>query len=135
MASPWRCWPPRWRVRSNMASWPEIRYGKFSSRRLRLSASNASHRKRACRTVLMNHLLTTMALIIGALSGGVSAQTTPYTRPASPRAKLNFDLNWKFIREDVARAEAPGFDDSAWSTISTPHSFNDVDSFRQIISH
>ena len=32
-------------------------------------------------------------------------------------------------------AEAPGFDDSAWTTVSTPHTFNDVDSFRQIISH
>jgi beta-galactosidase len=44
-------------------------------------------------------------------------------------------LNWKFIREDVAGAEAPGFNDSAWTTVSLPHSFNDVDSFRKIISH
>jgi hypothetical protein len=27
--------------------------------------------------------------------------------------QMNFDLNWKFIREDVPGAEAPGFDDSA----------------------
>jgi len=39
------------------------------------------------------------------------------------------------MRADVPGAEAAGFDDSAWSTISTPHTFNDVDSFRQIISH
>ena len=39
------------------------------------------------------------------------------------------------MRADVSGAEAAGFDDSAWSTISTPHTFNDVDSFRQIISH
>lgn len=44
-------------------------------------------------------------------------------------------MNWKFIRDDVAGAEAPGFDDSSWTTVSTPHTFNDVDSFRQIISH
>jgi len=44
-------------------------------------------------------------------------------------------LNWEFIRDDVAGAEAPGFDDSSWTTVSTPHTFNDVDSFRQIISH
>jgi len=48
---------------------------------------------------------------------------------------MNFNLNWKFIREDVPGAEAPGFDDSAWTTVSLPHSFNDVDSFRKIISH
>ncbi len=83
----------------------------------------------------MNRLLIAITPVIWALSGGASAQTAPYAPPVSPRAKLNFDLNWKFIRQDVAGAEAPGFDDSAWSTISTPHSFNDIDSFRQIISH
>jgi beta-galactosidase len=66
---------------------------------------------------------------------GAWAQTAPYAPPPSPRARLNFDLNWKFIRDDVPGAEAPAFDDSAWATVSTPHSFNDVDSFRQIISH
>src|ERR1022692_1254149 len=80
-------------------------------------------------------ILRAAALILCALSGGAWAQTAPYAPPLSPRAKLNFDLNWKFIREDVPGAEAPGFDDSSWTTISTPHSFNDVDSFRQIISH
>ena len=90
---------------------------------------------RACRTVFVNRLLVAIGLIMGVLSGGASAQTAPYAPPRSPRAKLNFDVNWKFIREDVPGAEAPSFDDSAWTTISTPHTFNDVDSFRQIISH
>jgi beta-galactosidase len=35
----------------------------------------------------------------------------------------------------VGGAEAPAFDDSSWTTVSTPHSFNDVDSFRKIIVH
>ena len=74
-------------------------------------------------------------LILWGLSGLASAQTAPYAPPQSPRAKMNFNLNWKFIREDVPGAEAPGFDDSAWTTVSLPHSFNDVDSFRKIISH
>ena len=64
-----------------------------------------------------------------------AAPTARYTPPISPRARLNFNLNWRFIREDVPGAEAPAFDDSQWTTISTPHSFNDVDSFRKIISH
>jgi beta-galactosidase len=79
--------------------------------------------------------LSAAALILGAISGGAPAQTAPYAAPLSPRAKLNFDLNWKFIREDVPGAEAPSFDDKAWTTVATPHTFNDVDSFRQIISH
>ena len=58
-----------------------------------------------------------------------------YTPPASPRSKINFNLNWRFFRDDAAGAEAPAFDDSKWATISTPHSFNDVDSFRRMIQH
>jgi beta-galactosidase len=65
----------------------------------------------------------------------VAPQATRFIPPNSPRARINFNLNWKFIREDVAGAEASDFNDSHWSTISTPHSFNDVDSFRKIISH
>jgi beta-galactosidase len=59
----------------------------------------------------------------------------PYTPPRSPRTTLNFNFDWRFIREDVPGAEATAFDDSQWSTVATPHSFNDVDSFRMIISH
>jgi beta-galactosidase len=58
-----------------------------------------------------------------------------YSVPASPRVTYNFNSNWKFMRQDVAGAEAVAFDDSTWQTVSTPHSFNDVDSFRTIISH
>jgi beta-galactosidase len=79
--------------------------------------------------------LAAIGLILWGLAGPASAQTAPYAPPQSPRAKMNFNLNWKFIREDVPGAEAPGFDDSAWTTVSLPHSFNDADSFRTIISH
>jgi beta-galactosidase len=58
-----------------------------------------------------------------------------YAPPKSPRTTLNFNYDWKFIREDVPGAEAPAFNDAAWADIATPHSFNDVDSFRKIISH
>ena len=99
-----------------------------------MNTPNASHRTRSCHTARASHGLGAMTLILCTLSGAW-AQTAPYAPPQSPRAKLNFDLNWKFIRDDVPGAEAPGFDDSAWTNISTPHTFNDVDSFRQIISH
>jgi beta-galactosidase len=35
----------------------------------------------------------------------------------------------------VPGAQDVAFDDSQWETVSTPHSFNDVDSFRMIIDH
>ncbi|HWB86658.1 MAG TPA: DUF4982 domain-containing protein [Bryobacteraceae bacterium] len=68
-------------------------------------------------------------------AAGAALAANRYTPPPSPRTKLNFNLDWKFIREDVPGAEASAFDDSHWTTISTPHTFNDVDSFREIISH
>jgi beta-galactosidase len=63
------------------------------------------------------------------------ATGAPYTAPRSPRATFNFNYDWKFIREDIGGGEAPGFDDSKWVSVATPHSFNDVDSFRMLINH
>ena len=45
----------------------------------------------------------------------------PFAPPPSPRVTYNFNPDWRFFREDVAGAEAMGFDDSAWQTVSTPH--------------
>ena len=58
-----------------------------------------------------------------------------FTPPASPRAKFNFNPGWKFIREDVTNAEQVAFDDAKWTTVSAPHTYNDTDSYTQIISH
>src|ERR1035437_9509452 len=60
--------------------------------------------------LLRNPGIYAAAVMLCALSGGASAQTAPYAPPLSPRAKLNFDLNWKFVRDDVPGAEAPSFD-------------------------
>jgi beta-galactosidase len=57
-----------------------------------------------------------------------------FTPPASPRVTFNFNPGWKFIKEAVADAEKPDLDDSKWATVSTPHTYNDVDSFDQIIT-
>src|SRR6185436_18366761 len=48
---------------------------------------------------------------------------------AAERLTLNFNPDWRFIKADVAGAETRAFDDTAWSVISTPHTFNDVDTF------
>jgi beta-galactosidase len=63
------------------------------------------------------------------------AEGAPFAPPKSPRTTLNFNYDWKFIREDVSGAEAPAFDDAKWTPVATPHSFNDIDSFRMIIAH
>ncbi|WP_282122046.1 glycoside hydrolase family 2 protein [Algibacter mikhailovii] len=51
--------------------------------------------------------------------------------PASQdtRTKYNFNVDWKFIKENPENAHELGFDDTSWSTVSCPHTFNDVDTF------
>ena len=72
-----------------------------------------------------------LPIIFGPDYPAFAEQTESSAALHSPRATLNFNLDWRFIREDVSGAEAPAFDDSKWNTVSTPHSFNDVDSFRR----
>jgi beta-galactosidase len=45
------------------------------------------------------------------------------------------DPGWQFIKKDVSGAEATAFDDSTWDPVSTPHTYNDVDSFRVYNDH
>jgi len=49
--------------------------------------------------------------------------------------QYSMDPGWKFIRKDVAGAQVIDFADSSWSTVSTPHTYNDVDSYTKLISH
>src|SRR5580700_6815762 len=67
--------------------------------------------------------------LIGAAPFGIpklAGQTAPEARA---RIELNFDPDWKFIKADPSGAAAPEFDDAAWSTVSAPHTYNDVDTF------
>jgi beta-galactosidase len=80
-------------------------------------------------------LLRLIAILFLILPATFAAADAPFVPPASPRQTFSFDPGWKFIRQDVPGAQAADFDDSEWSTVSTPHTFNDVDSFRVIISH
>ena len=70
-----------------------------------------------------------------AIFASAPSQGAPYVPPKSPRTTFNFNYDWRFLREDAPGAEVPDFDDSKWAIVATPHSFNDVDSFRTIISH
>lgn len=48
---------------------------------------------------------------------------------AAGRETINFNPDWKFLKDDPAGAGASAFDDSAWATVSAPHTYNDVDTF------
>ena len=82
-----------------------------------------------------NAVLPLVAFPVLVFGNSLWAAESRFTPPASPRATYNFNAGWKFIRQDVPGAQQVAFDDSQWETVSTPHSFNDVDSFRMIIDH
>ena len=48
---------------------------------------------------------------------------------AGERQILNFNPDWKFIKADPAGAQQPGFDDRQWTSVSAPHTYNDIDTF------
>lgn len=55
------------------------------------------------------------------------------TMAATAQTRTNIKLNrgWKFIREAVAGAEQPGFDDSKWRTVNLPHDAQVEGTFQQ----
>jgi beta-galactosidase len=49
-------------------------------------------------------------------------------RPAkSHRHDINLDSGWKFIRQDVAGAQDPSYDDASWTKLNLPHTWNNFD--------
>src|SRR6202000_2886750 len=64
-------------------------------------------------------------LIIGQ---GIASVAAPlYVPPATHRADVSLDEGWRFIREDVAGATEPGFDDAKWESVNLPHTWNNLD--------
>ncbi len=52
-----------------------------------------------------------------------------YTPPANNRVRFNMDYDWKFIKQDVSGAQNVSFNDSTWSDVSLPHTYNDIDHY------
>lgn len=55
------------------------------------------------------------------------ARSETYAPPTSHRTDTIINSQWRFIRQDVVGAQNPGFDDSAWSAITLPHTWNNLD--------
>ncbi|HTB85011.1 MAG TPA: glycoside hydrolase family 2 TIM barrel-domain containing protein [Candidatus Sulfotelmatobacter sp.] len=68
--------------------------------------------------------------IIGAICLGASSyagEPQAYQPPASHRVDVLLDNGWRFLRQDASGAQVRDFDDSAWATISLPHTWNNLD--------
>jgi beta-galactosidase len=68
-------------------------------------------------------------------AGPLRAAENSFTPPPSPHLDFKFNPGWKFIRADVTNAEQVAFDDSKWSGVSAPHTYNEADSYTALISH
>ena len=83
-----------------------------------------------------SHGITRIAALLSLvfLVGGLPADVghAAYTPPANNRVKLNFNYDWKFIKQDVAGASAVSFNDASWQAVSLPHTWNS-DKFREWI--
>jgi beta-galactosidase len=51
-----------------------------------------------------------------------AAQT--YIPPANNRVDINLDSGWRFIQQDVSGAQATNFDDSSWTNLNLPHTWD-----------
>src|SRR5262245_38647091 len=67
-----------------------------------------------------------MALLL-VLAASVAAGAASYTPPISNRATILLSGSWRFLRADSPGSEVPAFDDSTWSSVTVPHTWNAVD--------
>ena len=50
-----------------------------------------------------------------------------YAPPVSPRIITSLDPSWQFLRSDATGAQNTTFNDSSWTPVSLPHTWNNLD--------
>jgi beta-galactosidase len=66
--------------------------------------------------------------------GGLLMAAQLHGASPSPRPVYDFNADWRFVRSDAEEAVRPSYDDTAWSTVGLPHTYNDADTFDEIIT-
>lgn len=72
----------------------------------------------------MKHRLLILLLCLFPMLAEAQVETSVagfFPLKESGRVIYNFNPGWRFYRGDIKGAETPGFDDSQWEIISTPH--------------
>jgi beta-galactosidase len=75
------------------------------------------------------------SVVVAAAVAATPAPGGKFTVPASPHAVYNFNPGWKFEFGNIPGADQPDFDDSSWTNVSLPHTWNETDSYRAHIRH
>ena len=77
--------------------------------------------------------MTTAAAVVGSagehtlLNAQIASASPTYSPPSSNRVDTLIDTGWKFFEGDVSGAQAPSFNDSGWSGVNLPHTWNNID--------
>jgi beta-galactosidase len=76
-------------------------------------------------------LATAIATILAAVAVGIvmapsAASAATYT-PPNLRQRIDLNTGWRFHLGDVSGAQAAAFNDSSWSSVNVPHTWNAVD--------
>ena len=50
-----------------------------------------------------------------------------FVPPADPRLSVDLDPGWRFVRSNPSGASGKSFNDSSWSKVSLPHTWNNLD--------
>ncbi|HET6356974.1 glycoside hydrolase family 2 protein [Streptomyces sp.] len=62
----------------------------------------------------------------GSASAATNAAAATYA-PPNRRARISLNTGWRFSKSDVSSAHSPSFDDSQWTPVDTPHTWNAQD--------
>jgi beta-galactosidase len=66
--------------------------------------------------------------IAGVLLFAAPASAQIYSPPANGRSTIDLTAaTWKFLKADAANAQQTGFNDTAWSDVTLPHTWNALD--------
>lgn len=57
----------------------------------------------------------------------LSTAAQSYHPPVDARTDLSLDSGWRFIRQDAGGAQDPHFNDSSWTDVNLPHTWNNLD--------
>jgi beta-galactosidase len=84
----------------------------------------------AFRTVHSGDARLRLAALLLCLSFSCRVLAAPlqtYSPPANPREDVLLNAEWRFIRQDVEAGQSPTLDDSNWSAVNLPHTWNALD--------
>ena len=70
-----------------------------------------------------------LAVLLAAIAWAAAATVAAAQSPRSTRVTYNFDPGWKVHVGDAPGADAPGFADSAWKSVTLPYAWNENKAF------